>query len=46
MPQTIKKVPVRRCVGCMEHFEKKELIRVVRTPKKAAFAASIASSKR
>lgn len=32
MPKTIKKVPVRRCVGCMEHFEKKELIRVVRTP--------------
>lgn len=26
-----KKIPERRCVGCGESFEKKELIRVVRT---------------
>ena len=31
MPQQ-KKVPVRRCLGCMESFPKKELIRVVRQP--------------
>ena len=30
MPQ--KKVPMRRCLGCMESFPKKELIRVVRKP--------------
>ncbi len=28
----IKKVPVRRCVGCAEHFPKSELVRVLRTP--------------
>lgn len=27
-----KKLPIRRCVGCMQPFEKKELIRIVRTP--------------
>lgn len=27
-----KKVPVRRCVGCNERKEKKELVRVIRTP--------------
>ena len=27
-----KKIPQRRCLGCMESFPKKELIRVVRTP--------------
>ena len=27
-----KKVPVRRCVGCGEHFPKGELVRVLRTP--------------
>ena len=27
-----KKVPMRRCTGCAEHFPKKELIRIVRTP--------------
>ena len=26
-----KKVPVRRCVGCQERKEKKEMIRVIRT---------------
>ncbi len=28
----VKKVPVRRCVGCGEHFPKSELVRVLRTP--------------
>lgn len=27
-----RKIPVRRCTGCGEHFPKNELIRVVRTP--------------
>ena len=27
-----KKQPIRRCTGCGEHFPKKELIRVLRTP--------------
>lgn len=27
-----KKVPVRQCVGCREHKEKHQLIRVVRAP--------------
>lgn len=31
MAQT-KKIPVRRCVGCGEHFAKNTLIRVLRTP--------------
>ena len=30
--QTVKKQPVRRCTGCGEHFPKKELIRILRTP--------------
>lgn len=29
---TTKRQPVRKCTGCAEHFPKKELIRVVRTP--------------
>ena len=28
----VKKVPVRRCVGCGEHFPKNTLVRVLRTP--------------
>lgn len=28
----VKKQPVRRCVGCAEHFPKNELVRVLRTP--------------
>ncbi len=28
----VKKIPTRRCTGCMESFPKKELIRVVRSP--------------
>ena len=27
-----KKIPMRKCLGCMQSFPKKELIRVVRTP--------------
>lgn len=27
-----KKVPIRMCVGCRERFNKKELVRIVRTP--------------
>ena len=27
-----KKIPTRRCLGCGEHFPKKSLIRVLRTP--------------
>lgn len=27
-----KKIPVRRCVGCQEMKNKKEMIRVIRTP--------------
>ena len=30
--EKIKKIPQRKCLGCMEIFPKKELIRVVRTP--------------
>jgi len=28
----VKKIPERKCLGCMESFPKKDLIRVVRTP--------------
>ena len=28
----VKKVPERKCLGCMETFPKKELVRIVRTP--------------
>ena len=27
-----KKIPVRQCLGCGEHFAKAELLRVVRSP--------------
>lgn len=27
-----KKIPMRMCTGCGEHFPKKELVRVVHTP--------------
>ena len=30
--KTVKKMPMRRCLGCGESFPKKELIRVVHTP--------------
>ena len=29
---TVKKKPTRRCTGCGEHFEKQELVRIVRSP--------------
>ncbi len=29
---SVKKIPVRRCVGCGEHLPKAELVRVLRTP--------------
>ena len=32
MPQKIKKVTERKCMGCNEKRPKKELIRIVRTP--------------
>ncbi|MBR2444989.1 MAG: YlxR family protein [Clostridia bacterium] len=28
----VKKIPLRKCLGCMQSFPKKELVRVVRTP--------------
>ncbi len=28
----VKKMPVRKCTGCGEHFPKNELMRVLRTP--------------
>ena len=30
--EKIKKVPQRKCLGCMESFPKKDLVRVVRLP--------------
>ena len=32
MKQIIRKTPVRKCMGCNEHFEKNALVRVIRTP--------------
>ena len=29
---SVKKLPVRRCVGCGEHLPKNTLVRVLRTP--------------
>lgn len=29
---TVKKVPMRQCIGCREMKNKKEMIRVIRTP--------------
>lgn len=29
---TPRRVPMRKCMGCAEHFPKMELIRVLRTP--------------
>lgn len=31
----VKKVPMRQCTGCGERKEKKELIRIIRTPEEA-----------
>ena len=30
--QKVKKIPMRQCLGCNQHKEKRELIRVVRDP--------------
>ena len=30
--EKIKKVPMRKCLGCMQSFPKKELVRVVKKP--------------
>ena len=35
--EKVKKVPVRRCTGCGEHFPKNELVRVLRTPEGEIF---------
>ena len=32
MEQKKKKIPMRQCLGCNEHFPKSELLRVVRGP--------------
>ena len=32
MEQKKKKIPMRQCLGCNEHFPKTELLRVVRAP--------------
>lgn len=32
MSQKKRKPPIRMCIGCRERFDKRELIRVVRTP--------------
>lgn len=32
MEQKVRKIPMRQCRGCQEHFPKSELIRVVRSP--------------
>jgi predicted RNA-binding protein YlxR (DUF448 family) len=32
MAKKTRKIPMRMCVGCRERYNKKELIRIVRTP--------------
>ncbi|MCD7762018.1 MAG: YlxR family protein [Lachnospiraceae bacterium] len=32
MPAKVRKVPVRKCTGCQEMKNKKELLRILRTP--------------
>ena len=32
MENKVKKIPLRRCLGCNQSFPKRELVRVVRTP--------------
>ena len=36
MPEQ-KKIPMRRCTGCMQSFSKKELVRIVRSPEGEIF---------
>ena len=33
----VKKVPLRQCTGCNERREKKELIRIIRTPEEGRY---------
>ena len=32
MEKKVKKIPMRQCMGCSEHYPKKELLRVVLSP--------------
>lgn len=32
-----RKIPMRRCIGCMEHFPKKDLCRIVKTKENEIF---------
>ena len=32
-----RKIPMRRCIGCMEHFPKKDLCRIVNTKENEIF---------
>jgi len=32
-----RKIPMRKCIGCMEHFPKKELCRIVKTKENEIF---------
>ncbi len=32
MKATDRKIPIRKCIGCNERFEKGQLVRVIRTP--------------
>ncbi|WP_313343227.1 RNase P modulator RnpM [Sedimentibacter sp.] len=33
----VKKIPMRKCIGCMESFPKKELCRIVKTKENEIF---------
>ena len=33
----VRKIPMRRCIGCMESFPKKELCRIVKTKENEIF---------
>ena len=32
MVKKTRKIPMRMCIGCRQRFDKKELVRIVRTP--------------
>ena len=32
MEQKVRKIPMRQCLGCNEHKQKREMLRVLRTP--------------
>ena len=40
-----RKTPMRRCTGCLEMKNKKELIRIVRTPDTAEFSLDFTGKK-